>query len=193
MKLNLRRFFSVFLPLLATLGIFSSAFAQEGGDAAKTLNYLVSTKGHFYHFQQIGTFTYFVCAKKDSSDDCQKIQAMNLQASVDWDGLMSQAKKESLKNPDGVLAKETFVDQYGGPWKVEMRIAKASDAPQNFLKPFHASVKAAFFGYQVTQSLSGDILSAQVLLNQSEWAAAKKALGLTPVKKKKFSFGDLFR
>ncbi len=166
-------------------------FAQD--DPSKTVDYLVSVKAHHYRFEQIGTFTYFVCVKKDSSDDCQKIQAMNLQASVDWDGLTAKAKKESLKNPDGVLAQETFVDQYGGPWKIELRIAKASDSPQNFLKPFHAEVLAPFWGYKVSQSPSGDILSAQVLLKKSEWLAAKKDLGLIPAKKKKFSFGDLFR
>ncbi len=179
------------LLLLTVIGLVCSAFAQD--DSSKTIQYLVSVKNHHYRFQQIGTFTYFVCVKKDSSDDCQKIQALNLQANVDWDGLKAKAKKQSLKNPDGVLTQETFVDQYGGPWKIELRIANASDTPQKSLKPFHARVLAPFWGYEVSQSPSGDILSAQVLLKKSEWETAKKDLGLIPTKKKKFSFGSLFQ
>ena len=179
------------LLVLTSIGFLLSASAQEG--SSKTIDYLVSVKGHHYRFQQIGTFTYFVCVKKDSSNDCQKIQALNLQANVDWDGLKAKAKKKSLKNPDAILAKETFVDQYGGPWEIDLRIAHASDAPQNFLKPFHAKVLAPFWGYKVSQSPSGDILSAQVLLKKSELEAAKKDLGLIPSKKKKFSFGSLFQ
>ncbi len=186
-----RRFLFGLLLILGFCGVVFSSFAQD--DSSKTVNYLVSVKAHHYRFQQIGTFTYFVCAKKDSSDDCQKIQALNLQANVDWDGLKRKAKKASLKNPDGTLALETFVDQYGGPWEIKMRIANASDASQDSLKPFHADILAPFWGYKVSQSPSGDILSAQTLLKKSEWDAAKKALGLVPAKKKKFSFGDWFQ
>ena len=137
-----RRFLFGLLLILGFCGIVFSSFAQD--DSSKTVNYLVSVKAHHYRFQQIGTFTYFVCAKKDSSDDCQKIQALNLQANVDWDGLKRKAKKASLKNPDGTLALETFVDQYGGPWEIKMRIANASDASQDSLKPFHADILAPF-------------------------------------------------
>lgn len=165
--------------------------AQDNGQ--KNSAYLISVKGHHFIFQRIGTFTYFLCSKKDNSSDCRKIADMDLQASVDWDELIKKANKKSLDEPSGILVSETFVDQYGGPWTIKIKIAKASDKPQDFLKPFHASIIAAFLGYKASNSVNGDISSAQVLLKQSEWDAAQKDLGLVPSKDKKFSFGDLFR
>ena len=182
----------IFLALIGLLVLNAPhLLAQDVGQ--KNSASLISVKGHQFAFQRIGTFTYFLCSKKDNSSDCRKIADMDLQASVDWDELVKKAKKKSLDEPSGILVSETFVDQYGGPWTIQMRIAKASDKPQDFLKPFHASILAAFRGYKVSNSASGDIASAQVLLKQSEWDAAKKDLGLIPAKNKKFSFGDLFR
>jgi hypothetical protein len=148
-----------FFILLAAL----PAAAQDDADFR-----LVTLSSHSFVAERVGTLTSVRCAKKDASEDCKWLEAMDPQPQVDWEALGAKAK-----------ASQMFADQYGGPWIITTA------------KGHEPRVAADFAGYKV--SVSGSkVLSADVLKHHEEWDQVRKELGLPePGEKKKHKLTDL--
>lgn len=138
----------IFAGLLCLLAARQAA-AQDDGDFR-----LVTLSSHTFVAERIGTLTSVRCAKKDASEDCKWLTAMDPQPQVDWEALGAKAK-----------ASQMFADQYGGPWIVTVE------------RGHDPRVAADFAGYKI--SVSGSkVLSADVLKHHEEWDQVRKELGL---------------
>lgn len=142
-----------------------------------------------FTWEKAGPMALLHCPKK--WDDCGDFESLSPQLSPDWDALLAKAnlpeRKKELAAGD-VAAEAIVIDQFGGPWKVRLKMAGATSDSPKFLEPYELEVRPAFPGYEVTGK--GADAKVDVLANQKQWDAARKELGLDKPKKK--GLGSLF-
>lgn len=133
---------------------------------------LLRLDGKMFAFERIGPLTSLLCAESDKSEDCSRLEEMNLQPQVDWERLLDKSPrktaggKKDARASLGPSASETVVDQHGGPWVFSVWPASTTVLPD-------------FPGYKL-QLADGKIISAEVLRNRKEWENACRELGMDP-------------
>lgn len=133
--------------------------------AAEGDGYLLALSGKAFVVERIGRLTAVRCAEGGDADDCGWLESVDPRPTLDWEGLLKKAKG-SKKRP---AASETVVDQYGGPWVVEVW----SVTPSSY------TIRPDFPGYKY-QKEDGKPALVEVLRQRADWEEAATDLKLDP-------------
>lgn len=168
----------------ARAAILIGLFLLAPSSGAAETDGLLRLNGRTFLFERIGTFTSLRCAESDRSEDCLRLEEMDLQPQVNWERLLDKSRRKAAAEKKGARVsqepstRETVVDQHGGPWVFSVWADSTTVVPD-------------FPGYKLQLS-NGKIASAEVLRNRKEWEEASRELGLNPEtgKKEKRGLGD---
>lgn len=125
---------------------------------------LLDLAGGAFSFEKDGRFAFVRCADK-KWEGCGELDGLAPQLDVDWAALVAKARAKKK-------GEASYVDQFGGLWKIVLSAHEASAAP-------------LFPGYKLEGR--GSSVKVDVLADAQQWAAARHELGLDKPKRKGLS------